>query len=125
MKTIAVSLLLGAGALSMTVPASAEGMHSTKTLLRSTAAAQVDMSSRHRHRVRRASVPRNVFVAPPPPVVPYVLTYRTYGHAKGPPSPYMAAGEGLYTYAPLPYPETYGYAQVRYPTPSPVLSVRW
>lgn len=120
MKTIAVSLLLGAGALSMTAPASAEGLHSNKIVLASTASAQVDMSSRHRHRHHRVSVYRNTFTfsplaATPLAAAPFVLSYRTYGrHAWGAPAPYAVVGPGAYMYAPLPYTDTYAYAPVRY-----------
>jgi hypothetical protein len=121
MKTIAVSLLLGAGALSMTVPASAEGLHSNKTTLGSTASAQVDMSSRHRHhRVRRVGAYRNTFTysplaTTPLAAAPFILSYRTYGrHASGPPAPYATVAPGSYTYAPLPYADTYAYVRVRY-----------
>jgi hypothetical protein len=118
MKTIAVSLLLGAGALSMTVPASAEGLHSNKTTLGSPASAQVDMSSRHRH--RRVGAYRNTFTyspnaTTPLAAAPFILSYRTYGrHASGPPAPYATVAPGSYTYAPLPYADTYAYVRVRY-----------
>jgi hypothetical protein len=124
MKTIAISLLLGAGALSMTVPASAGGFHSQRTTLGSTAFAQVDMSSRHRssrhrhYRVSRVAVSPSGYrpSLPLTPLVaaPYVLTYRTYGRVWGPPAPYVAAGPNSYAYAPLPYSDTYGYARVRF-----------
>jgi hypothetical protein len=101
MKTIAVSLLLGAGALSMTVPASAEGLHSNKTTLGSPAY-------------------RNTFTyspnaTTPLAAAPFILSYRTYGrHASGPPAPYATVAPGSYTYAPLPYADTYAYVRVRY-----------
>jgi hypothetical protein len=119
MKTIAISLLLGAGALSMTVPASAGGAHSKQTTSASTAFAQVDMSSRHRHyRVSRVAItPRSFRPALPlTPLVtpPYVITYQTYGRTSGPPAPYIATGPDTYAYGPLPYSDTYGYARVRF-----------
>jgi hypothetical protein len=125
MKTIAISLLLGAGALSLTVPASAGEVHSQKTTLEGTAVAQVDMSSRHRrarvsHRhylVSRVAVTPRSFrpAAPliPLTAAPYVITYRTYGRAWGPPAPYVAAAPGVYAYGPYPVSDPYGYAPVR------------
>ncbi len=90
MKTLAVSLLLGAGALSMTVPASADGMDS------------------HR-RVKRIAVSPLVDA-------PYVLSYQTYGRrAISPPSPYVNVGNGVYVYGKVPYYDTYTYLPVRYP----------
>jgi len=128
MKTIAVSLLLGAGALSLTAPAGAEGLHSNKIAVASTASAQVDMSSRHRyrHRHHRVSVYRNTFTysplaATPLAAAPFVLTHRTYGrHAWGPPAPYAMVGPGVFAYAPLPYVDTYAFAPVRYQYVAPL-----
>ena len=110
MKTIAVSLLVGAGALSMTVLASADGLDSRKPVLESTASAPVDMSSRHRHRrVKRVAVSPLVDA-------PYVLSYQTYGRrAISPPSPYVNVGNGVYVYGKVPYYDTYTYLPVRYP----------
>lgn len=123
MKTIAVSLLLGAGALSMTVPASAGVSHSKGATVASTAFAQVDMSSRHRHysdrhyRVSRVAIgPRSfrpVLPLTPLTAAPYVVTYRTYGRARGAPAAYVVAGPGAYAYGPYPFSDTYGYAPVR------------
>ena len=125
MKTIALSLLLSAGALSMTAPASAGDVQSKSTTLASTAVAQVDMSSRHRryrvsqrhYLVSRVPVTPRSF-RPSAPLIPltaapYVITYRTYGRAWGPPAPYVAAGPGLYAYGPYPVSDPYGYAPVR------------
>ena len=90
MKTIAVSLLVAAGALSMTVPASADGFDS-------------------RRRVKR------VIVAPLADA-PYVLSFQTYqGRALSAPSPYVNAGNGVYVYGKVPYYDTYTYMPVRYP----------
>jgi hypothetical protein len=126
MKTIAISLLLGAGALSLTVPASAGEGHSERTTAGSTAFAQADMSSRHRryrvshrhyHVSRVAVTPRSFRPAMPlTPLVapPYVITYRTYGRVWGPPAPYVAAAPGVYAYGPYPYSDPYGYAPVRF-----------
>lgn len=89
MKTIAVSLLIGAGALSMTVPASADGMDSPR-------------------RAKRVAVS-------PPVEAPYVLSYQTYGRrAISPPSPYVNAGNGVYVYGRVPYYDTYTWLPVRY-----------
>jgi len=109
----------------MTVPAGARELHSQSTASASTAVAQVDMSSRHRrarvsHRhylVSRVAVTPRSF-RPSAPLIPltaapYVITYRTYGRAWGPPAPYIAAGPGLYAYGPYPVSDPYGYAPVR------------
>jgi hypothetical protein len=123
MKTIAIALLLGGGALSMTVPASAAGADSKGTTLASTAFTQVDMSSRHRryrashyYVSRTAVTPRSFRPAPPlTPLVtpPYFITYRTYGRSWGPPATYVATGPDLYAYGPYPYSDPYGYGRVR------------
>ena len=90
MKTIAVLLLVGAGALSMTVPAGADGLDSQR-------------------RVRRVAVSPLVDA-------PYVLSFQTYGRrAISPPSPYVNAGNGVYVYGRVPYYDTYTYMPVRYP----------
>jgi hypothetical protein len=122
MKTIAVSLLLGAGALCMTVPASAEGLLAKETMLKSTASAQVDMSSRHRHnRVKRVVMYprayRSSYAFAPVGIGfssgPYVSSYRSYEpYAWGPPGPYVGVGFGgydSYAYAPGPYIGIGGY----------------
>lgn len=90
MKTIAVGLLVCAGALSMTVPASADGMDS-------------------RRRVKRVAVAPLVDA-------PYILSFQTYGRrAISPPSPYVNVGSGVYVYGKVPYYDTYTYMPVRYP----------
>ena len=90
MKTIAISLLIGAGALSMTVPASADGMDSPR-------------------RVKRVAV---MTLAD----TPYVLSFQTYrGGALSAPSPYVNVGNGVYVYGKVPYYDTYTYMPVRYP----------
>ena len=90
MKTFAVSLLVGVGALSMTVPASADGFDSPRRAKRVAVSPLVD--------------------------APYVLSYQTYGRrAISPPSPYVNVGNGLYVYGKVPYYDTYTYLPVRYP----------
>ena len=89
MKTIAVLLIVGAGALSMTAPASADGFDS-------------------RRRVKRVAVSPLV-------EAPYVLSFQTYGRrAISPPSPYVNVGNGVYVYGKVPYYDTYTYLPVRY-----------
>lgn len=125
MKTIAISLLLAAGALSMTAPAGAGDFQSKGTVSARAAFAQIDMSSRHRrhhaspraYHVSRVPVSLRSF-RPSAPLVPltaapYVITYRTYGRAWGPPAPYVAAAPGVYAYGPYPVSDPYGYAPVR------------
>lgn len=94
MKIIAVSLLIGAGALSMTAPASADGMDT------------------HRRAKRVAVSP----LVSPLAEAPYVLSYQTDGRRPiSPPSPYVNMGNGVYVYGRVPYYDTYTYLPVRYP----------
>ena len=144
MKTIAVLLLAGAGALCMTAPAGAAGLHAKHTMLNRTASAQMDMSSRHRHyrvshyRVSRVGVYprgyRNSFALAPVGVgiasTPYVESYRTYEpYAWGPPGPFVGVGFGgydSYAYEPGPYVGFGGYDPYYYggPTISVGLAVK-
>lgn len=134
MKTFAASLLLGAGALCMTVPASAEGLHAKETMLKSTVSAQTDMSSRHRHyRVSRVGVYprpyRSSFAFAPVATGfaagPYVRSYPAYEpYAWGPPGPFLGVGFGgydSYAYAPGPYVGYGGYGP--YYDSGPAISV--